>query len=806
MGGPHLFLAPPCHDCASYIGECIASVRAQRYRNWSMCIVVDDAGEPSGRGTVRAARKAAGGDRRVRIIKSKERHYGLRNYVELVSRYCPHDGVVCILDGDDKLSDEGALAAVGAEYAKDDELDALWTKHIRSDGTLGSGKELKPRVSPYKQSWRSSHMKTFRKRAIWGVPPELFRDENGDWWPASTDQALYLPILAIARRTKFLDRVCYFYRSGSPNRLEVQKETAKHIRARGKARASFKKRNVLLVVNGPGHAPDERLHMGERRAPLGILSMASHLRARGHGVRLVDRFLNPAWFPTDETLLDWADIVGIYISTPNAQDAEWFIAESRKRGFKGRVLAGGPHTILRPDRVLEWGANFAATFEADFAISKLVEGIPVTDEPKRNTELDLIPFPAYDLVREQGLKYDSRWPFDRTRHVMTLNTSRGCPHSCTFCDVRTLWGRKWVGQSAERILLDVDYLRREFGARGVYFREDNFGCNKARLLKFSEMNCRRVKWACELRADVGADPDIVRAMARGGCVGLYVGAESGSQAILDRMHKGIKVEQIEATCRNARANGINLALSFIVGYPGETEEDQRASEELAKCSRAKHVWRNQYRIPEALKAVAHKQQTTKGPVERLMVYEIDPEAIHVRRYVWARQFCASKRVLDAACGSGFGSAILAETADSVLGVDCSDEALEFAVRRWPLPNVRFEKLDLMNEMDELSLFDVIVSIETVEHIERPVDETVALFAEYLAGGGILVLSHPLNEVTGKHNRYHKRFRITAEKMDAALRGAGLEVITSEVIEMESKRLDGYRLVAGKKRGCKGNRR
>ncbi len=602
----HIFLISVCLDAKDYVGRCIESVKIQTHEDWSMLIVVDDSAEHEGaRLTLEAAGKEAAGDKRIKVIGSPGRRYALRNRVEGIDRYCPHDAVVAKLDADDYLSDPGALAAISERYDRDPELDALWTQFVTDKGERGFCRDMPSEADAADYKWVTSHMQTFRKRLLWGVGREVFLENGDDWWKTATDQALYLPLLNLAKKRTFLNRVCYVYRTGvGTNKSDEQLEAERGIRRAVKKDKVGTSRNVLFLVSGPGHSPDRRFWQGERRAPIGILSMSAHLRARGHSVRLFDRFLDPSVFPPDQDLLDWADVVGVYVSTPNVKDGEWILGEVRRKGFKGNLLAGGPHSVLYPDQILGWGADFAATFESDFAISKLVENKLDLLPPKRLDYLDALPFPDYHLVRSQGIEYIDWWPFGPHKPVMNLNTSRGCPFNCAFCDQRAIWGRKWTGQSAERVVLDVDYIQREFGAAAVYFREDNFGCDPRRLVSFCESMKSRVEsgvsplyWACEVRADRGKDADLVKLMAEAGCRGFYVGAESGSDAMLKRMQKGITADQIEATCDNARAHGVHVALSLIDGFPGETEEDVKLTDALIERARPAHVWRNKYRRP-----------------------------------------------------------------------------------------------------------------------------------------------------------------------------------------------------------------
>lgn len=104
--------------------------------------------------------------------------------------------------------------------------------------------------------------------------------------------------------------------------------------------------------------------------------------------------------------------------------------------------------------------------------------------------------------------------------------------------------------------------------------------------------------------------------------------------------------------------------------------------------------------------------------ERIVPDETDKGAVsvHLKRYVFAREFCGGKVVLDAACGSGYGSSYLAETAAHVTGIDLSPEAVDYAWKRYSGPNICFETMDAVHLRFGDNTFDTIVSFETVEHV------------------------------------------------------------------------------------------
>lgn len=129
--------------------------------------------------------------------------------------------------------------------------------------------------------------------------------------------------------------------------------------------------------------------------------------------------------------------------------------------------------------------------------------------------------------------------------------------------------------------------------------------------------------------------------------------------------------------------------------------------------------------------------------ERIVPDDEEPGivALHLKRYEFARPLCAGKVVLDAGCGTGYGTAYLGESAQRVVGVDVSDDALAYARKRYATANVEFAHADLQRLPFPDASFDAVVSFEAIEHLEDP-GAFVAHAARVLQPGGTFVVSTP----------------------------------------------------------------
>jgi SAM-dependent methyltransferase len=163
--------------------------------------------------------------------------------------------------------------------------------------------------------------------------------------------------------------------------------------------------------------------------------------------------------------------------------------------------------------------------------------------------------------------------------------------------------------------------------------------------------------------------------------------------------------------------------------------------------------------------------------ERIVPDETGPGivAIHLKRYDFARRFCAGRRVLDGACGVGYGTAFLAETAAEVVGVDRDEDAVDYARRRYAAPNVAFRAADLQ-ELDEPDRsYDVVCSFETIEHLPQP-ERWVEHAARVLRDDGVFVASTPqVAETTRSPDNPHHEVELSRRDFEALLREWFLEV-------------------------------
>lgn len=322
----------------------------------------------------------------------------------------------------------------------------------------------------------------------------------------------------------------------------------------------------------------------EKTPPLGLGYLMQILRQDGHEVIFKDLYLNPAILEEIEPILirEAIEILGVSINTicySGGMKILHIVNQLReKKRWHGKIVVGGPHASVFPETIPDY-VDHVCIGEGEEVIKEIANGkaLPRIVSGKRVQNLDDLPMVPYEEFITLPYSFSNQWM--KQGRILTLNTSRGCPFSCQFCSVGSVWGNSYRFQSAERIIDEIIRLKTDFDAGGIYFREDNFTLDHRRVTEFCEgLLDRRLKlpWVCETRADT-LTADTIKLMARAGCRGFYIGAESGSQRVLDYMKKGILLEQVENVVTEAKKVGIRCYLSFVLGVPTETDKERFAT-------------------------------------------------------------------------------------------------------------------------------------------------------------------------------------------------------------------------------------
>ncbi len=345
-------------------------------------------------------------------------------------------------------------------------------------------------------------------------------------------------------------------------------------------------------------------------APLGTLYAASVLREHGHDVWLFDAMLAESTEGWRRMLREERPDVAVLFEDNFNYLSKMCLLRMREAAFEmvGAACERGVEVIVcgadatdHAGDYLRHGASFALLGEGEETLVELLEalergwdgrevpGLSYLDEAGKvvSTEarpviraLDSLPPPARDLVDIDA--YGAAWR-SHGRVSMNLVTSRGCPFHCNWC-AKPIWGQRYGIRSPDEVVEEIRELR-GLGAEHLWFMDDIFGLKPGWLPQFAdaiESAGLRTPFKCLSRADLLLRPGEIEALRRAGCETVWLGAESGSQSVLDAMEKGTTVAQVREAARRLKDAGIAVAFFLQFGYPGEAWEDIQATLQLVR--------------------------------------------------------------------------------------------------------------------------------------------------------------------------------------------------------------------------------
>lgn len=197
------------------------------------------------------------------------------------------------------------------------------------------------------------------------------------------------------------------------------------------------------------------------------------------------------------------------------------------------------------------------------------------------TDMNELPAHDYDLIQVE--RYFQR----KGRRQLDYIASTGCHFRCAFCADPFVYGRRWTALEPERMGEELEALWRRYSFDDLNFQDETFFTFPKRVARIAEEFLERelrFTWAATLRADQGfrLSEEAFALCVRSGLRRVMIGVESGSQEMLDWMHKDITIEQVLDSAEKCARHGVGAIFPFIVGFPGESDESVRASLELAK--------------------------------------------------------------------------------------------------------------------------------------------------------------------------------------------------------------------------------
>ncbi|MGC8490404.1 MAG: B12-binding domain-containing radical SAM protein [Syntrophobacteraceae bacterium] len=367
----------------------------------------------------------------------------------------------------------------------------------------------------------------------------------------------------------------------------------------------------VLIINPPwpgkgfGTRSQNRIikHRSDKflQYPIYLAYSAAQLKKAGHEVTYIDSVIQDFDLPRtiSEAVKAEPEVIFMETTTPSIM-ADYENLTRLKEATNARVVVGGPHATYFHRAVLEEcpAIDVVIRHEFDTKIAAVVSNIDDLDgipgitcrkgsglvdngDGEYATDLDSIPFPDRETVPWKWYleAWYSRQPF------MNLMTSRGCPYHCSFCLwPQSMYGHRQRFRSVENVISEIRLLVDRYGVRELNIDDGTFTTNRKRVIEF----CRRVReekfgiiWTCNGRVDT-LDDEMLSEMKKSGCKMIRLGVESGSREVLDKIKKGLTLEQIENGVRMVKKHGIQALGGFMFGFPYDSRKTIEETLQFAK--------------------------------------------------------------------------------------------------------------------------------------------------------------------------------------------------------------------------------
>ena len=345
------------------------------------------------------------------------------------------------------------------------------------------------------------------------------------------------------------------------------------------------KRVFIIYPYYPGHDADA--------PPAGLGYLAENLEANGISYKVHNMNLHRSFSALKNSISKFGpDLIGITMMTYRYASHYELIKRVRKNFPSIEIVAGGPHLSFFKEQVLHEcpEIDYGLIMEAENSFKELccgevlgkIDGLLFRENGRVvsnshyefRVDLDALPFPKYSGFDLH--KY--------TKRFINLLTSRGCPYNCIFCGHHLVTGKCFRFRDPIKVVDEIEYwVKRGYSDFNV--TDSNFSVSKERVYVICdeiEKRGLKIKIGCGdgLRAD-RVDLDLLKRMRQVGFGALSIGVESGSDHVLKNMEKGESLADIDRTVKMACELGYDVTLFFVIGSPGETEEDVKKSVEFA---------------------------------------------------------------------------------------------------------------------------------------------------------------------------------------------------------------------------------
>lgn len=349
--------------------------------------------------------------------------------------------------------------------------------------------------------------------------------------------------------------------------------------------------------------PKERAVM-KPYPPLGLLYLAAWLDRFGVENTVFDTTFSNKNAQCAAVLVARPSLVAVYVNLMTKLNVLSFIRWVRQQPQLSQtpIVLGGPDVTHNAEEYLRAGANLIVVGEGEQTLLEVAlvvresEGIQGdamrfvqvpglvlrwpdgsihrTQAREKMRDIDDLPLPARHKIDLNS--YLQVWKNAHGHSTLSISTQRGCPYTCKWCST-AVYGQSYRRRSPAKVVEEIAALQQTYDFDLIWFVDDVFTISHKWLEAFQhelEARAMKIRFECITRAD-RLNEEVLRRLKACGCFRVWIGAESGSQRIIDAMDRRVDVRQVRTMIQAANRTGIQTGTFIMLGYPGETEEDIR---------------------------------------------------------------------------------------------------------------------------------------------------------------------------------------------------------------------------------------
>jgi radical SAM superfamily enzyme YgiQ (UPF0313 family) len=327
--------------------------------------------------------------------------------------------------------------------------------------------------------------------------------------------------------------------------------------------------------------------------PLGLLYVSGYLKSKNISNDVFDTTFSNQTTQLEFILEKKPKVICIYTNLMTKIEVIKLMKILKTETYNfPKIVLGGPDVTYNVENYLKAGADFLVigegeetTFELYQAIinnSEIhqINGIAFlennlviqTETRTKFKELNELPLPNREAISMQ--KYLETWKNNHGKSSMTISTQRGCPYTCKWCST-AVYGQSYRRRPAHLVVEEIKMLKEKYNPDAIWFVDDVFTVSHKWLTEFHSEIIKQnaiIPFECITRAERLND-EILQLLKEIGCFRIWIGAESGSQKIIDLMDRRVDINHVKKMIQDTNAIGIKTGTFVMVGYPEETIED-----------------------------------------------------------------------------------------------------------------------------------------------------------------------------------------------------------------------------------------